>query len=468
LLKVLDRAGLTKSTLFRSSDSEGWHLYLFFDEPISSAELHRQLVALLKLSDFVVSKGTLEVFPNPGKNSQGMGLRLPLQHGFAWLDKKTLDVDYYREQMTPTKALTYFLDLLDSDANTYKAFRQLKAHVLDLESKRAKAKLPASPASNVVPLRSLVTMPDSEYGHLVTTVFGHLPSGMNVEDWCRGRQFSIEGLTGPKQRAEAIFCLNHYLFYGDPSRNLHAMGYGFEEDISRGRADALEQSARAAHWRPPSKRDSKPRAYKKARPISWIRHNAKLKRNSREKIQDALDSLKKLGRSFTTVELEEASEVSRRTLYNHKDIWHQDYEDLAAGFFASCVHEYNAVVEAASSESLPPSTVSQKITPPGLLAARRIAAEISMRAQRDIRKAVRQKESVQDDFDKTWRTKVAELTTASPPSLSFGEIKALLFVLPGYLSVAPYEEDALALLPYIQQLRRELTMRTRPPRPCPE
>lgn len=48
------------------------------------------------------------------------------------------------------------------------------------------------------------------------------------------------------------------------------MGYGFEEerdwavkeflearhnghssDISRGRADALEQSARAAHWRPP-------------------------------------------------------------------------------------------------------------------------------------------------------------------------------------------------------------------------
>jgi len=104
LLKVLDRAGLTRSTLFRSSESEGWHLYLFFDEPINSAELHRQLVALLKLNDFAVSKGTLEVFPNPGKNSQGMGLRLPLQHGFAWLDKRTLDVDHYREQMTATKA----------------------------------------------------------------------------------------------------------------------------------------------------------------------------------------------------------------------------------------------------------------------------------------------------------------------------------------------------------------------------
>lgn len=487
LLKVLARAGLTKSSLFRSSHSEGWHLYLFFDEPISSAELHHQLVTLLKLNDFVVSKGQLEVFPNPGKNSQGMGLRLPLQHGFAWLDKRTLDVDYYREEMSPTKALTYFLDLLDSDANPYKAFRQLKAHVLDLESKREKAKLPPGQGSNVVPLRSPASLSDNADGHLVTTVFGHLPSGMNAENWCRGRQFSIEGLTGPSQRAEAIFCLNHYLFYGDPSRNLHAMGYGFEEerdwavkeflesrhnghssDISRGRADALEQSARAAHWRPPSKRDAAPRTYTAVRPISWIRANDNKKRDARKKIQEALDSMKKLGRSFTTVELEENAGVSRRTLYKHDDIWRQDYENLAAGFFASCVHEYNAVVEAASSESLPPSTVSQKITPPGLLAAKRIVAEISMRAQRDIRKAVRQKESAPDDSAKAWRSKVAVLTTASPPSLSVGEIKALLFVLPGYLSVAPYEEDATALLPYVQHLRRELAMRTGPPRPCPE
>jgi len=487
LLKVLARAGLTRSSLFRSSHSEGWHLYLFFDEPISSAELHHQLVALLKLNDFLVSKGTLEVFPNPGRNSQGMGLRLPLQHGFAWLDKETQDVDYYREQMSPTKALTYFLDLLDCDANTYKAFRQLKAHVLDLDSKKEKAKLPVGQPSNVVPLRSPAVLPDNADGHLVTTVFGHLPSGMNTENWCRGRLFSIEGLTGPSQRAEAIFCLNHYLFYGDPSRNLPAMGYGFAEerdwavkeflearhngqssDISRGRVDALEQSARAAHWRPPSKRETEPQTYTAVRPISWIRANENKKRDSRQKIQTALESLKKLGRSFTTVELEEISDVSRRTLYKHDDIWRQDYEDLAAGFFASCLHEYNAVVEAASSESLPPSTVSQKITPPGLLAARRIVAEISMRAQRDIRRSVRQKESVQDDSDKEWRAKVAALTTASPPTLSFGEIKALLFVLPGYLSIAPYEEDAIALLPYVQQLRRELAMRTGPPRPCPE
>lgn len=58
-------------------------------------------------------------------------------------------------------------------------------------------------------------------------------------------------------------------------------------------------------------------------------------------------------------------------------------------------------------------------------------------------------------------------TTASPPTLSVGDIKALLFVLPGYLNAAPYEEDATALLPYMQQLRRELSMKTGPPRLCP-
>lgn len=487
LLQVLNRAGLSRSSLFRSSTSEGWHLYLFFDEPISSADLHHQLVALLKLNDFVVSKGTLEVFPNPGKNSQGMGLRLPLQHGFAWLDKATLDVDYYREQMTATKALTYFLDLLDANANNYKTFRLLKEYIAELERKREKSKLPVAAASNVVPLRTPVPMVDNADGHLVTTIFGHQPSGLNSENWCRGRQFSIEGLTGPSQRAEAIFCLNHYLFYGDPSRNILPMGYGYEEerdwavkeflesrhngqssDISRGRADALEQSARAAHWRPPSKRGADTKTYTAAVPISWIRENQNRKSDARKRIQDALDGLRKLGRSFTTVELQEAAECGRATLYRHADIWRQDYEDLAAGFFAICSDEYNAVVEAACPKSEPPSTSLQKITPPGLLAARRIVAEISMRSRRHLRKANRLKDKQREESENAWRAKVAVLTTASPPTLSIGEIKALLFVLSGYLSLAPCEEDATALLPYVQQLRRKLAMRTEPPRPCPE
>lgn len=104
----------------------------------------------------------------------------------------------------------------------------------------------------------------------------------------------------------------------------------------------------------------------------------------------------------------------------------------------------------------------------GLLAVRRIVSEISMRAQRDIRRAEQKAVRQTDASVNTWRTKVAGLTSASPPTLSMGEIRALLFVLSGYLSVAPYEEDAIALLPFVQQLRHELGLRTGPPRPCPE
>ncbi len=52
-----------------------------------------------------------------------------------------------------------------------------------------------------------------------------------------------------------------------------------------------------------------------------------------------------------------------------------------------CTDEYNAVEGAASQESLPPATVFEKIMPPGLLAARRIAYELSMRSKRDIQKS---------------------------------------------------------------------------------
>lgn len=64
--------------------------------------------------------------------------------------------------MTATKALTYFLDLLDANANSYKAFQLLKEHIAELERKREKSKLPVSAASNVVPLTMPVPIVDND------------------------------------------------------------------------------------------------------------------------------------------------------------------------------------------------------------------------------------------------------------------------------------------------------------------
>ncbi len=487
LLHALSKAGLTRSSLFRSSFSGGWHLYIFFEDHINSALLHRQLVSLLKLSDFDVAKGTLEVFPHPGLASKGMGLRLPLQHGWAWLSKRDLEVEHERYEMTATKALEWFLDLLDSDANHLAAFKQMGARIEELEKRKAAARAHGinDKPDNVVQIRRVAPLPvESEYTTFVGSVFGHIPAGMNVENWNKGRTFHKDGLTGPSQRAEAIFCLGHYFFYGDPSRNLPALGYGFEEernwaikeyldarhngysmDINRGRADATAQVDRATNWRPAHKKSVEPKRYSAARPISWVRENANRKTDARKRIAEALDGIKKLQRSFTTVELQKAAKCSRETLYNHQDIWRADYEDLASGFFAMCTDEYNAVVEAACSESKPPSTFSQKITPPGLLAARRIIYELGMRTKRDIQTKKKVSLVSYEAADKEWRDKVASLTGEVSFDMPVPKLNSFLLVLSNYLSLAPCEEDALPLQGFISRIRQELSGRSPGPEP---
>ena len=222
---------------------------------------------------------------------------------------------------------------------------------------------------------------------------------------------------------------------------------------------------RATSWLPSHKKNDEPIKYSPTQPISWIRENANRKSGARKRIQGALDDLKNRQRPFTATELRAVAGCSWETLYKHGDIWRQDYEDLAAGFFAITTDEYNAVVEAACSESKPPSTVPEKIVPPGLLAARRVVYELSMRSKRDIQTkqkiAVRSSEASEMD----WRDKVAALTKDEPSELPVPKLKSLLVVLANYLSLAPYEEDAVQLLSFITRLRQELIARSYGPVP---
>ncbi len=484
LLQVLVNAGLTKSSLYRSSDSGGWHLYIFFDEPISSADLRRQLVKLLTLHDFDIAKGMLEVFPHPGTGSLGMGLRLPLQPGWAWLNKETLEVEYDRRNISATTALELFIDALDGDANSYASYRQLKSYIEELELRKAavsRLNTPKNrPENNLVRFtrRSQSTVQSGEFIDFVLTVFHQLPPGIIPDNWYKGRAYHLGGLSGPSQRAEAIICLGHYLFYGDPSRDLPALGYGYEqerewaireflalkhngqsEDINRDRPDALAQIERAAHWRPAHNKGGA--KYSVQRPIAWVRENANRKIGARKKIQDALEKLLERKRPFSKSELQAETGSSWTTIYKHKDIWGQAYEDLAAGFFETSTHEYNVVGGAACPESKPPlSLLKNKNTPPGLLAARQVAYEISMRAMRE--KKQEQVASVQSitACEIEWRTKVATLVKENPENLSVEKIKVRIVVLSRYLSIAPDYDEALSLESYIQRLRAELVNKT--------
>ncbi len=71
--------------------------------------------------------------------------------------------------------------------------------------------------AKVIPIKSSAeyNCPQEEAILIVRDVFQKLPPGINADVWLKGRDYYNHGLTGPSQRADSIFALSHYLFYGD-------------------------------------------------------------------------------------------------------------------------------------------------------------------------------------------------------------------------------------------------------------
>ncbi len=91
LLGVLEGIGLCRPVPVRSSDSEGIHLYYFFNKPLHSFSLACAVSLALKEAGLTVKSGQLELFPNPkpyglDKPTNFKAHRLPLQTGSYLLD----------------------------------------------------------------------------------------------------------------------------------------------------------------------------------------------------------------------------------------------------------------------------------------------------------------------------------------------------------------------------------------------
>jgi hypothetical protein len=384
--QVLRHAGIKKIVPYQSSDSGGWHLYIFFDQAVSSRDLHNQLNLVLKLNGFNVQKGQLEIFPNPGESSRsiGHGLRLPLQPGWAWLNPATMEIEAEREDIHSIEALGLFLYDLDNSSNTYEDFHKLKRYAEDILSD--KQFTPPKPIriqtnDNVVALRANKNTATEEAKSEVQRIFGDLPPGILADVWLKGRRYYSYGLSGPSQRADAIFSLGHYLFYGDPEIELPALGYGAEQerewlleeilykkhnghskDINKGRGDALTQIHRATHWRPASQQDQEHTPYSSEIPVAWVLENKRREKDARWRIENAVEQLRKSGAPFSASDIRAFARCSWSTLYKHQDLWKSPaavpadtaskYEQIADGLFAISTHEYNAVVGDSLSDSV--------------------------------------------------------------------------------------------------------------------
>jgi len=284
--EVLRHAGLDNSTIYRSSESGGWHLYIFFSTPTCSADVHDTLKGLLRQHGFGIEGGTLEIFPNPG-NASGYALRLPLQLGFCFLDQTSLkgqEVGAPSPRHTPWERLQRFI--ADSQrSNSRQAFIRAKEtvsrnqpifkkqppppkHVLrqqslfgpqghpptlkNVEGVRGQYNSvvgvviePRSRSSMLKQTTNVMAVPKSATAldltvppttHMASVIvediqkiFGdRIPEGLNAEYWLKGRQYWERGLSGFGQRSDAILCVGHYCFYGDPKRGIESLGYGME------------------------------------------------------------------------------------------------------------------------------------------------------------------------------------------------------------------------------------------------
>ncbi|MGH9553655.1 MAG: TOTE conflict system archaeo-eukaryotic primase domain-containing protein, partial [Terriglobales bacterium] len=402
LIELLMESGLTEPAVYRSSDSDGWHIYMFFEQEVPSRELQLLLDQLLRANGFSIQKGKLEIFPNRGINNVGYGVRLPLQRDFAWLNSQTLEVETEREWLSPADALKRFMSDAHHFSSSPQQYEQFKRSVAEYKEAFAQIDEQLTRATVISP-RAREATTEIAFS-AVAGIFKCPPPGIDCEVWYRGRTYFDHGLNGPSQRADALFCLGHYLFYGDPVRGLEALGYGYEEerrhaiesilalknngqskDISRGRHDAMAQVARAARWRPSHKRTQETQRYKKGTPIAWIRHNANLKQDSMTRIKAAMDKLIAEAKPFTVKELQERSGVkSLETLYAHKALWHAIYVQMKT-WSADITDEYNAVVGAAAPQSgTPPQDYAQDM-PVGRLAARAVVARLSESAKESVK-----------------------------------------------------------------------------------
>lgn len=482
LRAALNDAGITRTIVYRSSFSEGWHLYIFFDEPINSKDLRAQLVQLLKLNKFDIAKGTLEVFPAPGEGSLGNGLRLPLQPGFAWLNQRDLEIEYYREELSPRKALEWFLTNLSEEANSRRDFLRLKAHVEQFACRLASLDTVAQrPITNIIPIpiHREKTAASGIAVEQVIASFGHVPGGLNCDDWLKGRQYFAQGLTGPSQAAEFKFCLSHYLFYGDPQNDIKPLGYAHEDerqwlmeklfdakhnghskDFNRNRKDAMAHIARLAHWRPEHLRGADVAIYKPEVPIAWVRHNANQAADAQARIKKAVEKLVAAGQPFSIRDLKAAAKCSEPTLYKYQDLWRTAQEQLRTDRLDSVLGEYNAGVGGGSSKTDPPSPSVDQIMPPGRLAARRIIFEMNMRKEREQKKKHKDLHLQRASLENSWKLDVLGPLPESIKDTETRTLHALIDLYSALLARSPDEESQSWLIGILRDIRTEANSRS--------
>jgi hypothetical protein len=234
---------------------------------------------------------------------------------------------------------------------------------------------------------------------------------------------------------------------------LTTKNYGHSKDLAKGRKDCLKQAQRAANWVPPHRRGQEQTKYENVVPITWVRGNANRAAHARKKIAVAVEDFKEAGRPFSMRDLRLKAGCSSDTLQKNQDLWKPVQAELQADLLAGDPGVFNAVVGAAPPESQPLDQSNQKITPPGLLAARRIVYELKMRAVREEAREHQAAVKAEKGAEENWRDRVTSLIEKDVSGASPGQIKVQIALLARELMIAPTEEDSVIVRRRLEELR---------------
>ena len=184
---------------YRSSESGGWHLYIFFEEWANRDQVKRCLSDWLRAHGYEIRNGVLEVNPS------GMGLRLPLQSGFAWLDNEG-NLIRTREELTRNEAIASFvLDLEKNKRNWSEAKNRIESELEAIDRARDRDALAHQKAIDTDGFEKLFNY------------------RLIAETYEEGRRIWQEGLTKTGQRHDAIKAIEHYLWHGDEVAGVPAL-----------------------------------------------------------------------------------------------------------------------------------------------------------------------------------------------------------------------------------------------------
>lgn len=336
LREQLAAAGISASVLYRSSRSDGWHLYLPFDDFAPSKDLEQALKAYLKSHGYQIIGGQIEVFPS------GNALRLPLQKGFAWLDDAG-GVVLLREDIATDAAISRFLADLQGNSNNWTQVKSLIDSHLRAAAVAAGELVPAERKS-----ADNADFDEDEYYKLIQ------------ENYEKGRQYWQTGLTQKNQRHDAIICVEHYLWHGDqaagmPARPgrfndksrfrlirqwLEAKHHGHCNHIKAGDWETVEADIkRCVVWRADAKSAAGNDEYPltehaqevlQARSMStgrvWTmddlkKGNERRERKARNQIRKAVENCLAAGMKITRNKLAQEAGCSPNTVSKHRDIW---------------------------------------------------------------------------------------------------------------------------------------------------